>query len=508
MIPRRITIPLAAAGFAALMALLVLTAADAYGAAASKRVTYKFLSDALERPGKAPIRVTFLDPAPDLVRPFREGDEALVGKAVTEAWQAHAAAMSSGETGFLPDHFSGAALARARVSALQGLEASTGMAVLAQELRPVMYHLDGSVLQLEGEALTVRYALGREAPEVLAITRDQVVTTLMNETTGWRVFSHEMTGSAPAEALPAAPRPVPAPLAGVNYYPAETPWTLFWPQFDPETIRADLRLIAGLGANSVRIFLPREAFLDAAAAPRHLENLAALLRAAGDQGLYVVPTLFDMRPGYGPGTWAEDLAYLEAVLPVLAASPHVAFADLKNEPDLDFELQGDALVRAWLRSMIEAAHLIAPDLPVTIGWSAAEPAAAMAGAVDVVTYHDYAPLESAAGRLEAVRAAAGGRPVMVTEYGASSWSLAAGRPHSPAGQAEHLEARSAALAAADGLMVWTLHDFPRPDPAAIGRSPWVRGLQSSFGLIGPDGQEKPAAPALRRAFARYLGRSE
>ncbi len=88
----------------------------------------------------------------------------------------------------------------------------------------------------------------------------------------------------------------------------------------------------------------------------------------------------------------------------------------------------------------------------------------------------------------------------MTEVGASSWSLTLGLPHSPQGQAAILHDRLAGAAKADGVFVWTLHDFPMPDKKAIGRSPWRLGLQSGFGLIAPDGTEKPAAAVVRQAF--------
>ena len=90
--------------------------------------------------------------------------------------------------------------------------------------------------------------------------------------------------------------------------------------------------------------------------------------------------------------------------------------------------------------------------------------------------------------------------------GGSSWSLLLGIPGSPARQARDLGQRTAALQGADGLMVWTLHDFPDPDPdhSVLGRSPWHRHLQSRFGVIAPDGTEKPAAQTLRAAFDDFL----
>jgi hypothetical protein len=156
-------------------------------------------------------------------------------------------------------------------------------------------------------------------------------------------------------------------------------------------------------------------------------------------------------------------------------------------------------------TMTAAIRQLAPDLPVTIGWSKAEVAPIMSDLLDLVTYHDYQPLDGSATRLADLRRKVGDKPVHVTEIGASSWSLAFGLlPHSPTGQSNLILARARALSGAQGLFLWTLHDFPHPDPVAIGHSPWRRGLQANFGLFAADGTEKPAAGAAREAFANIL----
>jgi hypothetical protein len=237
-----------------------------------------------------------------------------------------------------------------------------------------------------------------------------------------------------------------------------------------------------------------------------LQKLRQLLQAAQDQDLLVVPTLFDMRGGYEPSLWADDFVELQNVLPVLAAAPNIAFVDLKNEIDLDFKRNGEGTVKAWLFAMMTSARLIAPKLAYTVGWSSAEAAMAegMTNLVDVVTYHDYRAVAEASNRLDKVRAQSAGKPVIVTEIGASSWSALFSYPASPAKQAATLADRGAALQKADGLFVWTLHDFPKPDPAVLGHSPWHKSLQSQFGLFDAAAQEKPAAAAVRLLFNSLL----
>jgi hypothetical protein len=479
---------------------LILEVSAALSRATERDVTYRYIDEALPALDSAPSINQWQTPLAPLNRPLGQGDLARVDQTLTDAWRAHAGAMSSGRGDVLADYFSGVALERAtQATTVTGAH----MVVLSQDLRPIYFHSDASVLQLTGTALTVRFRLTEAGDlELFQIAQDGNLTTLLNETDGWRIFSHERRTSSALP--PRAPVAVPERLAGINYYPAETPWSAFWPAFDLDLIRSDFDLISDLEANAVRIFLPRATFLDDETASTALSDLAALLDEAESRGLAVIPTLFDMRGDYGVATWANDAAYLSRVLPVLAASSAVAYVDLKNEPDLDFAGQGHGLVEAWARSMLAVAHQIAPGLAYTIGWSASEAATLLADRLDVVSYHDYADPEDSAARLAAVQASAAGRPVHITEIGETAYTLALGFPASPQAQADRLSARLSVLSDAEGVFVWTLHDFPAPDSSAIGHSPWVRRLQAQFGLFAPDGAPKPAARAVQSAFLEHL----
>jgi len=254
----------------------------------------------------------------------------------------------------------------------------------------------------------------------------------------------------------------------------------------------------------VRMFLPVGDFAPGPELDRNLTNLADFLGRAEGLGLQVMPTLFDMKGNYDIATWGDDLVQLEAVLPVLAASPAVTIIDIKNEPDLDFETQGKTNVLAWLRTMAAEIRRGAPGIPLTVGWATAEAGELLVPYVDAVSYHDYAPLEGTAERLASVRSAAGGKPVLVTEIGASAWSLVQDFPSSDEAQARDLATRLDGLADADGVLVWTLHDFPDPDSRAVGSSIWVRGLQARYGIYDQTGAPRPLAAILRTTFDRIL----
>ena len=481
--------------FVSLLVAATVQMARSFAAALERPRLYDYFDEALAGLPVTIPAITWLAAAAPLDRPFEANDAITIGLRLTEAWAAHANALAIGVIDYLPDHFSGVALERATLSVA---EPGARMVVLHQIARPTFFHTDGSVMQVAAKALTVRFLLNDGQLGAFRITIDSTITTLLNEAAGWRIFSYER--QAASELPPERVHVDVLRLRGINYYPANAPWSRFWPEFDRSAVARDFALVRSLGGNVVRVFLHRSAFLDPAGAKRDIANLKALLDDADVAGLSVVPTLFDMRNGFEPGQWANDYLWLQNVLPVLAAAPNVAFVDLKNEPNLDYDSHGKGLVQAWLRTMAAVSRYIAPDLSLTIGWSNAASAGDLVDQVDIVSYHDFLAPEGTADRVDDVRKVSQGKPVYVTEVGASSWSMALGLPNSLASQARALKERLAGVAEADGVFVWTLHDFPDPDAIAIGASPWRRGLQSAFGLIAPDGSEKPAAAVVRAAF--------
>lgn len=498
---KRLLIPaLAVAGFLGVAAMVLWMAAAAFAASQQRSQEYRYLSEALDVVERPASEVNWSPPVQTLVRRVTGDDEVLIATALAQSWRAFAAASDTGETALLADHFAGVALSRAQLAASEGWTGGTRMVVLEEAARPEFLHLDGSVFQLSAKATTVRYALRDGALVRLDLTMDDVLTTLTNETTGWRIFSHERRGSQPLTP-PVRPLLKLPRLNGVNYYPAETPWRRFWPEFDATIVAADLDLVAGLGGNAVRIFLPVADFGPDAEGAENLGKLRTFLTLAEARGIRVIPTLFDLKHGYRPALWADDVAYLRRVLPALAASAAVVIVDLKNEPDLDRKKQGAGLVEAWLTTMTLMSREIAPDLALTIGWSSADAAPDLAGLLDAVSFHDYKRVEGTAQRLADVRKRAEGKPVLVTEIGTSSYSLALGYPSSPSAQADALADRLRQLDPADAVLVWTLHDFAAPDAAAVGRSPWVQRLQSQFGLYDRAGLAKPAAAIVAKAFS-------
>ena len=488
--------------FALSIGTILWGASNALSHASERTVTYQYISDALDALSARPDHVTWKPASPDLARPFSAGDAALIGQAMTGAWHALTLAQNTGQAEILRDGFSGVAQERAE-QAVQDASHGGQMIVLTQTALPQFYHLDGSVFQADVEMEVVRYMVENDDLTYHEIVTDHATTTLMNETNGWRVYVHERYDVTPVPTQ--APGWAGDRLAGINYYPAATPWRNFWPLFDSTIIAADFARIRDLGATAIRVFLTADYFADPDTQAVALDRLAELLTLAQTAELKVIPTLFDLKPTYEPSGWGQDTLSLRAIMPVLAASPAVTLLDLKNEPDLDFDAHGKGHVLAWLSTMATVARTAAPNVPLTIGWAASDAALELEELVDVVSYHDYAPVETSANRLAAIQAATD-LPVMITEIGASSYTAALAMPSTPHKQAAYLSDRLQALDSADGVFVWTLYDFPNVDASAVGGSPWVQRLQSHFGLIRADGTEKPSAAIVSDAFHDFAGR--
>lgn len=478
--------------------LPVWLAAMAFDHLSQNQVSYRFISDALDPITVTPANVSWQYPDAVLDREITPADADRVGLALTEAWQALAAAQAAGNTDILKDRFTGIALERAEASVADASEFGGRISVLNQSAKPLFYHKDGSLMQLELRMLTVRYVIGEDGLPFHQMTWDTGVATLKNQTSGWRIFSFERRNAEPAGQGRAHWNG--SKLLGVNYYPLATPWRAFWDNFDAEVLAADFDRVRNLGGNTIRVFLTYEEFADPKIAKESLPQLAQLLDLAQSNGMQVIPTLFDLKPSFSPGSWAKDVIYLENVLSVLATSPAVSFVDLKNEADLDFIAHEESEIRAWLRSMVGVVRELAPDVPVSVGWSKSEAAVNLTDVLDVISYHEFGSHSEVASGYESVRAASGDLPIVVSEIGASSYELALGFPGSQQGQADLLRDRLAALETAEGILVWTLFDFPHVDSSVIGASPWRKRLQGAYGLFQTDGSEKPAARAVRQAF--------
>jgi hypothetical protein len=344
------------------------------------------------------------------------------------------------------------------------------------------------------------------------------------------------TAVAAADAGPRAAGGLRRPRFGVNYTPGRS-WFHHWLDFDLDAVRAELAAIAALGLDHVRVFplwplfQPNRTLIR----PRAVEQLAALVDAAGECGLDVnVDGLqghlssFDFRPSWAsswhrrnlftdPETVAAEAEYLRTLAAALADRPNFLGLTLGNEfdqfagpphPDPDPLEPGQA--DAWLTRLLEACETGAPgrthlhscydaawyrdDHPFTPAHAARRGGATAIHAwVFNGTAQTYGPGSAAVERhaaylieLSKAWALDPHRPVWLQEIGAPA-------PHVPAAQAPAF-ARAALGHALDcpdlwGVTWWCSHDVDR----SLGDFP---ELEYGLGLLDGDGRVKPLGRAL------------
>lgn len=419
--------------------------------------------------------------------------------AYERAWLQWHFSLTKGEPFGLATYFSGPALA----SIEQGIRDSVASGVTIEQadtrhdLELTFYSADGTIAAFTDHAATVIQLVkdGEGAVLFSAETTSTYDVVMMIDEGRWRVRHMLRTGQIDTD-TPHDPIPVQTDLAGINYYPQDTPWHLFWSEYDPDIIAADLAIIQSLGLNSVRIFIPFEQFGADKITSTKLALLEDFLDQAEAADIGVMVTLFDFLGDYGVLRWNHTDRHLETLLTEFVDHPAVLMWDLKNEPDLDYDSNGQALVDAWLAHTIAQARRVAPTAPLTIGWSNPEPAVAHAQQLDVVSFHYYRPISEFAGLVSDLKEGVGNRPIMLTEYGLPTWNS----PffpfgHTQAEQAAYYSDMGRAIRAAnlDGYMTWTLYDFSRIPSNVAGAAPWRKAPQRKMGLITTFGTTKPAA---------------
>ncbi|RSS85969.1 glycosyl hydrolase [Streptomyces sp. WAC05292] len=334
---------------------------------------------------------------------------------------------------------------------------------------------------------------------------------------------------------------------GANYTPSRG-WFHHWLDFDPDEVAADLDSIAALGLDHVRVFplwpvfQPNRTLIR----PRAVEQLVALVDAAGERGLDVnVDGLqghvssFDFLPSW-TATWhrrnifrdpevvAGQEEYLRTLAAALADRPNFLGMTVGNEinqfsgpphPDPDPVSPGEA--GRWLERMLAACERGAPGrFHVHAEYDAAwfrdghpfTPAqAARLGAATAVhswVFNGTAQRHGRSGaateqhaaylvELSKAWAADPHRPVWLQEVGAPA-------PLIPPEHAAPFAAATLA-AAADcpdlwGVTWWCSHDVSR-DLADFPETEY------GLGLLDGDRRPKPAAAEVARAAAAWRGRA-
>ncbi|MGB5371458.1 MAG: cellulase family glycosylhydrolase [Flavobacteriaceae bacterium] len=283
-------------------------------------------------------------------------------------------------------------------------------------------------------------------------------------------------------------------IKGLNYYPQDSPWDMFGDQFNEKTIGNDFALIRQMGMNTVRIFVPYEAFGKAKVDIGHLERLRKTLDLALENRLEVIVTLFDFYGDYDISDWTLTHRHAEQIVKALKDHKALMAWDLKNEPDLDFEIRGKANVLAWLGEMANNITQWDNQHWITIGWSSPEAAVALKDRVDFISFHYYRGLSEFPTSTAALKKEVPDKPLLLQEYGRSSyggiWNAFRGSEES---QATYFKEMQTMLKDGDiPFLFWTLYDFDEVPSTVVGQLPWRKQPQKYFGLIDTEGNPKAA----------------
>ncbi|WP_405199202.1 glycoside hydrolase family 2 TIM barrel-domain containing protein [Christiangramia sp. LLG6405-1] len=282
-------------------------------------------------------------------------------------------------------------------------------------------------------------------------------------------------------------------IKGMNYYPQDSPWDMYGENFEIEVIDDDFQLLKNEGLNTLRLFVPYEDFGKAGIIPAKIEKLRKVMDAANFNDLKVILTLFDFYGDYSVMDWTLTHEHARQIVDEFKDHPALMAWDLKNEPDLDFDSRGEALVKRWLEEMAFQVKKIDHKHPVTIGWSNAKAAENLKETVDLVSYHFYQPMENFKNSHQKLTEKVS-KPIVVQEFGLSSYNGL----WNPFGadvteQAEYHKYMQQQFSNSNIHFVsWTLYDFPEIPSEVAGSLPWRKKKQTAFGFIDLAGNEKPA----------------
>jgi hypothetical protein len=182
-------------------------------------------------------------------------------------------------------------------------------------------------------------------------------------------------------------------VRGVNYASSSVKGhTLTWTQYNAAEVERDLGYAQRLNLNQVRVFITYEAWTADKEAFR--KNLVHFVRAAHQRGMGVMPTIGSMPREALQGDDGLPLAreWVQDLVKTVGSEPGLAFWDATNEPDYP-PTPADRMKRRMklAKDMAGFFHEFDKKTPVTIGYASVAGMEEGAGAVDVLSFHDYSP---------------------------------------------------------------------------------------------------------------------
>jgi len=417
-----------------------------------------------------------------------------------EAWYVRNKALLSGEVTGIEDTYTQMAGKNLLDLVAYNLERGLVMETidLSHQLHLDFYSADGQLVVLTDKKVKTHTQIFQEESYILdteEISSYKVVMLL--EGGHWRIRHLEKLESETPNVAKRSPHSFETNIAGINYYPQDSPWDTFGEDYSVETLESDFKTIHDLGLNTIRIFIGYEDFGEGVVHQDKLDKLSRLMDVARARDLKVIITLFDFYGDYSIGSWANTRRHASMIVDAVKAHSALLGWDVKNEPDLDFNTRSSSLVKTWLLHMTQNIQEIDPAHPVTIGWSSAEAAVHLSDYVDYVSFHHYQAMKTLPSALEGLRAKTD-KELVLQEFGMSSargfWN--------PFGNSENdqLEFYTAFFEnqKRDSLhyLSWTLYDFTSVPNDVAGKRPWRKNKQSSFGIINTAGENKAAYQAF------------
>ncbi|WP_109302569.1 glycoside hydrolase family 2 TIM barrel-domain containing protein [Aquimarina sp. AU474] len=282
-------------------------------------------------------------------------------------------------------------------------------------------------------------------------------------------------------------------IKGINYYPQQTPWNMFGDEFDRNVIAKDFDIMNKAGLNTIRIFVPYEAFGKAKIDTAKLDKLKQVLDEAETKNLKVVVTLFDFYGDYSVIDWTLTHRHAEQIVSAFANHKAILAWDIKNEPNLDFESRGKENVLAWLKEMIQQVKQYDPNHLVTIGWSNTESVHLLQNEVDMISFHYYNDIDQFNADYLEVNFQ-NKKPIVLQEFGLPS-SRGFWNPLGPSEKkqaAYHKQFQEVIKQNNLHYLSWTLYDFEEVPEGVVGKLPWRKHKQKHFGFIDRKGKKKAA----------------
>ena len=427
-------------------------------------------------------------------RPLELANQNKIEQDYLDAWYVKNQALFTGDDAGIYDHYTNSA--RVKVREIIAHNASENITIesttLSHHLTLDFYSADGTLAVLTDRKVHGVEQLYQNENFILQreFNNDYRIILLL-EDGFWRVRHFELLETHPIQKSSPYITSNLKNLAGLNYYPQDSPWDTFGEQFDLTKIATDFNIIKDLKLNTIRVFLSYEDFKISEDSSEKMAKLKSLLDQAEKSDLKVMITLFDFYGDYGIQDWTLTNAYLKNIVDEIKDHPAIYAWDIKNEPDLDYESREQRKVNAWLSQTITRLKEIDSMHPVTIGWSTAAAAVALEDQVDVVSYHYYQDLEHLAATHKELKSKTK-KPIILQEIGWSSyhgfWNPFGMDQEDQADQ--YSEFFATQKRDSINYLSWTLYDFEKVPSSVAGSLPWRRNKQGYFGLIDVDGKKK------------------